>query len=260
MRRGRRTCSKVMRGGVQSQSATGFSLVELLVVIGIIGILIGLLLPTLTRVREAANTVKCAAQLRQIGQGIIAYTATHDGMLPPWSGHHAYPNDIAPDDKFGPGWILLIEPNLGAKPDSPLFKCPSYRSDEFAVTYFLEARYTGRQTVGGPSMPISKIRLASQFVLSGDVTNTYWYPSPIGSWDRGFDNIDKDDYVQECILFFGETHADTAVEGGGFNMHRAGNNVLFADGHVAAFRKFDPQAITYHPTQRKNWSDITAVD
>ena len=63
-----------------------FSLIELMVVIGIIAILVALLLPTLTRVRESANTVKCAAQLRQIGQAIHNYAGAHDGMLPAWAG------------------------------------------------------------------------------------------------------------------------------------------------------------------------------
>jgi prepilin-type processing-associated H-X9-DG protein len=169
-------------------------------------------------------------------------------MLPAWGGNHSYPNDILPNDPFGPGWIVLIEPNLGAKPDSPVFTCPSYRGDDRAVTYFLEARYTGGQVPDNTSMPISRIKLSCEFVLSGDVTNLYWYRPPFGEWDRDFDNTDKDDNVQPCIAFFGEA--------GGMNMHRAGNNLLFADGHVAPFRKYDPQAITYHPTERRNWDEI----
>jgi prepilin-type N-terminal cleavage/methylation domain-containing protein len=156
------------------QVQAGFSLVELLVAIGIIAILIGLLLPTLTRVRETANTVKCAAQLRNIGQAIVNYTTANGGLLPAWSGNHSYPNDVKPDDPLGPGWIVLLERYIGAKPDSPIYTCPSYRGDDRAVTYFLEAHYTGGQVPESTSMPISRIKLSSQFVLSGDVTNDYW--------------------------------------------------------------------------------------
>jgi prepilin-type N-terminal cleavage/methylation domain-containing protein/prepilin-type processing-associated H-X9-DG protein len=59
-----------------------FTLVELLVVIGVIALLMAILLPALGRAREAARTVKCGANLHSIGQGMMAYVTDYNGVLP----------------------------------------------------------------------------------------------------------------------------------------------------------------------------------
>jgi prepilin-type processing-associated H-X9-DG protein len=88
---------------VRSRSRVGFTLVELLVVIGIIALLISVLLPALTKAREAANAAVCMSNLRQFGIGLQIYSDQNKGSLP----------QKGPD-----GTALYPDPNFFGSPSS----------------------------------------------------------------------------------------------------------------------------------------------
>ena len=82
----------------ESEACGGFTLVELLVVIGIIALLIAILLPALKK-GDSANTTKCASNLRQIALAIISYANDNKGRL--------LPSAVNPGDLIYPkGWFL----------------------------------------------------------------------------------------------------------------------------------------------------------
>jgi prepilin-type N-terminal cleavage/methylation domain-containing protein/prepilin-type processing-associated H-X9-DG protein len=159
-----------------------FTLVELLVVIGIIAVLVGILLPSLNAARRQARSVKCLASLREIGNGFAMYAATYKGYWPcavhdwgcvvPTGSTYPYPG--APGTPWYPlpngrqlRWqdrllpfissinnvddykeILTKVPNDVLKSSSVLWGCPEYRLQE-GVT---NANTVDEQVCNGYSM------------------------------------------------------------------------------------------------------------
>jgi len=91
------------------KSREGFTLVELLVVVAIIGLLAGLLIPAVQAARESARTTKCASNLRQVGLAMAEFCDTHHGNWPATT-HTSQPDPVT--GKFTHAWIYTIAPYL----------------------------------------------------------------------------------------------------------------------------------------------------
>ncbi len=233
--------------GETRQPRHGFTLVELLVVIGIIAVLIAILMPALSSARQEAQAVQCSSNLRQLGMAIEMYAQESKGYsITSWMG----PNGGAYGSPASYTWRAMLYPYVNK--NTGVFHCPSYddnvpapaSAQPYAAGYSWdpisnEWGYCGyaanrvHYAEGPPTDPmagifdnaiqpkLTQIYDPTRVIFLTDASNEHDLPSPSGP--SGF--------WADSIYYASNNHDFIRLDDAAIR-HRGACNYSFADGHV----------------------------
>jgi prepilin-type N-terminal cleavage/methylation domain-containing protein/prepilin-type processing-associated H-X9-DG protein len=231
---------------VRRQDRTGFTLVESLVVIGIIALLISILFPALRRARLLAQRTQCLSQLRNIGNAFAMYVAENKGRtpvqiynyVPNWADPAQYDRPPQPNGSHltGRSMFAALLPYLTK--EKRVFVCPvayeyAWNSAADNPTEMSDTSYMGNEAIVNRRM--AQVRRSAQVVLVQENRHRWhiaWLrPARVSA-------LGARPAVYSMWCWNNPTpHAGGKPWGQEYSaIHESGGNLLFADGH-AEYRK-----------------------
>jgi prepilin-type N-terminal cleavage/methylation domain-containing protein len=161
-----------------------FTLVELLVVIGIIAVLIGILLPALSRAQRTARTTACLSNQRQLVMAVLMYVQENKGVFPGGSGYFPY-RDVNGNPQT-PAYRTD-----GASWDTNAFNPYSCNQDEKSGPTYLAKYVSNSKKIPGCPGAFEEVKDTGTGYES--YRTSYWYPmslvyEPLQIWDKTVPN------------------------------------------------------------------------
>ena len=221
----------------------GFTLVEVLVAVIILAILVALIMPTLIKVREAAQTAGCVSNLKQISVGIALYAADHNQDIPPGKTWNELPSGelqsafvfTAPKDPLAEPHLYIDSSWSGL---SKIFSCPADRNrnrssmySSYVANYWFLVYYNSKgwplKYGDNPAGRPIKLWEAQKKVLIADGIDA----EEAKSWTEGSPKPPANQHGPNGMLV--PSGANRLLS----SRHHGGANFLFGDGSVRWMKK-----------------------